>query len=457
MRCVAAAALLLTSAACAGRPRVVTSSASVVGELDEMLAEVSPARIRSSVDRLAGFGTRHTLSTTDDPVRGVGAARRWLKEAMERSAADSGREGRDAVRVSFDAHHEPGGFRIWRECDIVNVMAEIPGAMPEAAARRYYFVAHYDSRATDVMDAVSDAPGANDDASGVAALLEALRVMARRRFDATLVFLAVAGEEQGLYGSKAHARAARQKGLDVRAVLSDDIVGDPSGAPAGAPLSVRVFSEGIPLSAGLDEVKRIRSLGGENDSPSRELARFVADVAAIHRLRAVPVLVARPDRFLRGGDHFAFLEQGFPAVRFTDAVEKYERQHQNVREEGGVRYGDLPEFVDAGALAEVARLNCAALAHLASAPSSPSNVRIVASELATTTTLRWGRSPEPDTAGYEVVWRPTTSDRWAHALDVGDVAEVVLSVVKDDFLFGVRAYDRDRHASPVAFAGSAKE
>jgi Zn-dependent M28 family amino/carboxypeptidase len=422
-----------------------------------ILAEVSPARLRATVDRLVAFGTRHTASVTDDPARGIGAARRWLKEEMERAAADSGRTGADAVRVSFDSHVEPKGARLVRDTEIVNVVAEIPGSMPEAAARRYYFIAHYDSRCTDPNDAVGDAPGANDCGSGTAAVVELVRVLAKHRFDATLVLVAVAGEEQGLYGSKALAKAARENGLDVRAVLSDDMVGDPSGAPAGAPLTIRVFSEGIPANATPEDAKRIRALGGETDSTSRELARYVAEVAALQTTRVRPVLVARPDRFLRGGDHLSFNEQGFAAVRFTDAVEKYTRQHQDVREEKGVRYGDLPEFVDADALAEVARLNAAVLAHLANAPSSPGRVRIVAAELATDTTLRWSASPEPDTAGYEVVWRETTSAGWQHVQDAGAVTEVTLPLCKDDFLFGVRAYDRDGFRSPVSFAGAGKE
>lgn len=428
-----------------------------VAAIDAALAEVSPARVRAGIDRLVSFGTRHTLSATDGE-RGIGAARRWLRDEFERIAAASGRTGDDAMRVRFDVHRQAPAVRIPREVEIVNVEATIPGAQPESRARRFYMVAHYDSRAGDGMDAESDAPGANDDGSGTAALLEVARVLATRRFDATIVLLAVAGEEQGLFGSRLHAGAAKTGGRDVSGVLSNDIVGDPTG-PGGqvARDVIRVFSEGLPRTATLEDLRRTGMLGGESDSPSRELARYVADVAEIHGTRVRPRLVFRPDRFLRGGDHTGFNEQGFPAVRFTTVFETYDRQHQDVRTVDGRRYGDTAEFVDADYLADVARLDAAALAHLASAPSPPRDARIVATEVGYTTTLRWTRSPEPDVAGYEIVWRATTSPMWEHARNVGDVAEVVLDLPKDDLLFGVRAYDRDGFRSVVAFPGAARE
>jgi Zn-dependent M28 family amino/carboxypeptidase len=362
------------------------------------------------------------------------------------------------MRVRFDVHRQPPASRIPTETEIVNVEAVLPGALPAAAARRVYFVAHYDSRATDVLDAVSDAPGANDDGSGVAALIEIARVLSTRRFDATIVLLAVAGEEQGLFGSRLHAAAARAANADITAVLSNDIVGDPSG-PDGASSrdAIRVFSEGLPRAAPLDEARRIASLGGESDSPSRGLARFVAEVAALHHTRVQPRLVFRSDRFLRGGDHLAFNEQGYAAVRFTDVFEKYDRQHQDVRTDGTRRFGDLPEFVDAEYLADVARLDAAALIHLANAPVAPKDVRIVTADLTTSTTLRWSRSPEPDVAGYEIVGRATTSAVWEFTRDVGDTTEATLPLSKDDRLFGVRAYDRDGWRGLVVFPAAARE
>ncbi len=423
-------------------------------DADAVIAAVDPARVDGYVRTLAAFGTRHTLSDTQSKTRGIGAARRWIKEELERSAA-RGPRGEGAMQVSFDAHAlAADGARIPRDMELVNVVAVLPGTMPAARARRYYVVGHFDSRATDAMDATSDAPGANDDASGVAVVLEAARVMAARSYDATLVFLATAGEEQGLYGAKLHAKAAREASLDVRAVLSDDIVGDPTG-PSGKKTTgaIRVFSEGLP-SAGADFAE-IRKLASESDSPSRQLARFVADVALRHALAVQPVLVFRPDRFLRGGDHLAFNDVGYPAVRFTTVEETYTRQHQNVREEGGVRYGDVPEAVDVRYLADVARVNIAALAHLANAPRPPDDARIVTAELGSDVVLRWSACPEPDVASYDVVWRRTTSPTWEGAKDVGNVLEARLPMSKDDNIFGVRARDKLGYVSPVAFARAA--
>ncbi len=423
-------------------------------EVGLMLAEVSPANVKATVAKLASFGTRHTLSDATSATRGIGAARAWIKSEMERVATASGRAGDDAVDVSFDAHKvAPDGKRVTREVDVVNVVAIVPGALPAARARRYYVMGHYDSRATDPNDATSDAPGANDDASGVAIVIELLRVMSKRRYDATLVFIATAGEEQGLLGAGEHAKAARAAGLDVRGVLNNDIVGDPS-SPSGARLDrqVRVFSEGLPSAATPEEAAEIRKQGGEGDSPSRALARYVGEVAAWQRTELEPLLVLRPDRIRRGGDHLAFAAVGFPAVRFTTVDETYSRQHQNVRVENGVRYGDVAELVDAEYTARVARVNGAVLAHLANAPSTPTAVALLSDELGNDAPLRWVASPEPDVAGYEIVWRETTSAAWQHVLDAGSATSVVVPRNKDDHFFGVRAYDVNGYRSPVAFA-----
>jgi Zn-dependent M28 family amino/carboxypeptidase len=398
------------------------------------------------VATLAGFGTRHTLSDTKSPTRGIGAARAWI-------AAELGRV--PGVQVALEAHVVPAdGKRIPRETEIVDVVGVLPGAMPAAAGRRYYVVAHYDSRAADVMDAARDAPGANDDASGVAVVLELARVLAGQKLDATVVFLATAGEEQGLHGARAHARAAKEQHLDVRAVLNDDIVGDPSDPRGGRhDRAIRVFSGGIPPGATPEEIAEIRKLGAESDSPSRELARFVADVAREEHTEMEPRLVFRADRFLRGGDHLAFLEEGFPAaIRFTTVAETFPRQHADVHVEGGAPVGDLPQFVDPAYMARVVALQAAVLIHLADAPSSPPRAFVDTSALDNDTTLRWEASPEPDVAGYEVVWRATPSPEWSHAADAGAKLSARLPVSKDDVIFGVRAYDRDGWRSPVTFA-----
>jgi Zn-dependent M28 family amino/carboxypeptidase len=417
-----------------------------------VLGLVDPARLRASVDRLAAFGTRHTLSDTVSTVRGIGAARRWIEAELRAASVERG--GAPPMIVAFDSHRvKPDGKRIDREVDVVNVIATLPGTRPEAATRRVYVVGHYDSRASNPMDATSDAPGANDDGSGTALVLELARVLAPRSLDATVVFMASAGEEQGLVGARAHARAAKQNGDDVRAVLSFDIVGDPAvpGGPA-RPDAIRLFSEGLPLAAAPEAVTLARTLGTESDAPSRQLARFVEMLAAWHGTKVRPTLVFRPDRFLRGGDHTAFAEQGYTAVRFTEHGEHYERQHQDVREENGTRYGDVTEHVDAHYLAELTRLAAVAVLHLANAPASPADARVVATELTTDTTLRWSAPPDRDVAGYEVVWRATTSARWEH-LQATTGTEITLPLHKDEFLFGVRSFDAEGWRSPVVACG----
>lgn len=430
--------------------------------VDRLRGGVSGERLLADVETLAGFGTRHTLSETESDDRGIGAARRWLRAEFERIALEA---GRDDVTVAFDTHLvESDGRRIGRDVEVVNVMCTIPGSMPEARDRLYYVIAHYDSRASDVNDSEIDAPGANDDASGTAACLELARLLMRERLDATVVLMPVAGEEQGLFGARKHAAAAVEAGLDVRAVLSNDVIGDPSG-PGGRSAAdrVRVFSEGLPLKLlaqpGRAEraLRTMRSLASESDSESRQVARFMAEVAQEHGLPVRPMLIYRPDRFLRGGDHTAFNEVGYAAVRLTEVYEDYDRQHQDVRNESGRRFGDLVEYIDAEYLAGVTLLNAATLAHLANAPSGPMDARVIVAELTNDTTLRWEASPEPDVAGYEVVWRETTAGDWQHARDVGNVTEATIDLSKDNWFFGVRAYDADGYRSPVVFPRPARE
>ena len=428
-------------------------------EVREMMRDVSPERVKATVDRLASFGTRHTLSETESDVRGIGASRRWILSQFERFARESGRTGSAQMEFFMDSNPiEPDGRRITRAVDVKNVIAVLPGAMPEARHRLYYVIGHNDSRNTDPIDSENDAPGANDDASGVALLMELARVMSARRFDSTLVFMATSGEEQGLYGAREHARKQVERGADIRAVFNNDTVGDPTN-PIGpdAPREVRVFSEGLPPNPTADAAGAIRRLGAENDSTSRQLARYVDEIAAMYSTDVQPRLIYRHDRFLRGGDHTPFNELGIAAVRFVEVHENYDRQHQDVRAESGVRYGDLPEHVDGEYLAGVARLNLAALAHLANAPSTPSDARVIVAELTNDATIRWTPAPEPDVAGYEVVWRDTTSPVWQRSRDVGNVAEATINLSKDNFIFGVRAYDHDGYRSPVAPLDAARE
>ncbi len=435
-------------------------------EVEGLLRDVSAANLRRLVHTLAGFGTRHTLSETESDERGIGAARRFIKAEFEKYAAESGRSGDESMRVYFDTHRvEPDGRRITQAVDVVNVVAELPGAMPEARDRRYYIMAHYDSRASDPTDGVSNAPGANDSASGVAALMELARLMSKRRYDATLVFMATAGEEQGLYGARRHAAAAMEAGERIMGVLNNDMIGDPFGihspssaAGRAARRTVRVFAQGVPRGVPDQEIARIAGLGAENDSRARQLARHTATIGAWHDTTVKPALIYRNDRFLRGGDHTGFLEAGFPwSVRVTVPHEDYARQHQDVRTEDGIEYGDTVEHIDIGYLRDVTRLNGAALAHVSRAPSPPPDARILVADLTTDTTLRWSPSPEPDTAGYEIVWRTTTSPVWQFAKDFGNVTEATIDLSKDNWIFGVRSYDRNGYRSPVAFPRAARE
>ena len=419
--------------------------------IEAILGEVSEARIKTRIERLAGFGTRHTLSDPAPEDRGIGAARRWIKAEMERSAAASG--GRMTVR--FDAFTQPKGRRVPEPTEVVNVVATLPGRQPESAGRWIVIGGHYDSIPTirgDETDVKSDAPGANDDASGTAVVMELVELFASREFDATLIFVAFAGEEQGLLGSTHFAEAAKADGREVQAIITNDIVGNTEGGDGRRDnRTIRVFSEGIP---GLDSplASRLRAVGGENDGGSRQFARFVRETAERYTPDFRARMVFRPDRYLRGGDHLPFAQRGYPAVRFTEPAENFSRQHQDVRVEGGVAFGDVVSGVDIPYVASVARLNAAVAASLALAPASPAGVTIETRRLEYDTTLAWSPSKAPDIAGYEVVWRDTTAPDWEHAREVGAETRVTLKgLSKDDYHFGVRAIDSAGHRSPVSF------
>ncbi|MGH8970592.1 MAG: M20/M25/M40 family metallo-hydrolase, partial [Actinomycetes bacterium] len=415
-------------------------------ELRALLAEIDPARIEATVRRLAAFGTRHTLSSQDDPERGIGASVNWLYDQFQAVAATSG--GR--MTVEKQSYVQQPASRIPTPTTITNVRATLRGS---SDPDRFYVVSgHNDSRVTDVMDSTSDAPGADDDASGVAISLELARVMATRHPEATIVFAAVAGEEQGLYGATHMAQQYKAAGTDVQAMFTNDIVGS-STADDGTrdPHTIRLFAEGVPSAETPEQAATRQSVGGENDSSSRQLARFVRDVADNGATQMDVRVIYRRDRYLRGGDHIAFLREGYPAARFTEPAENYAHQHQDVRVENGVQYGDLPEFCDFDFIGRVARVNAAALWSLAVAPGTPRNTRIRTDRLTNETDLVWDRGGETDLASYEVVWRETTAPEWEHVVRVGDVTSVTLDISKDNVFFGVRAVDSRGHHSPVAF------
>ena len=406
------------------------------------LHEVSPVRIRATIEKLVSFHTRSTLSTEYPATGGKGivAAREWIRSEFESYAKACG----GCLEVKTDAFTEPPADRVPKPTELVNVYAILPGTDPEEAKRIVLVTGHYDSRNSDNLNTTDAAPGANDDASGTAVSLECARVLSRMKFPATIIFLTVAGEEQGLYGSTHFAKMAKEHGWQLEAVLNNDIVGG-DRSDGRNPDTVRVFSEGIPLSASDEDVRRIRGLGGESDSASRQIARYIAETATAFNTELKPTLVFRLDRYLRGGDHSAFNEQGFAGIRFTEYRENFNHQHQTLRTENGVEYGDLPKFVDFDYVAKVARLNAATLASLASAPAPPEKVHLLVKDLQNDSTLTWEGVPRA--AGYEVLWRDTTSPTWDHWEPAGNETHATLKLSKDNVIFAVRSVDAAGHRS----------
>jgi hypothetical protein len=415
-------------------------------QIEAALRQISAETIRGHIEKLVSFGTRSTLSAQDDASiakgRGIGAARQWIKSEFDRYSKDCN----GCLEVKTDSFIEQPADRIPTPTTIANVYAVLKGTNPANASRIVLVSGHYDSRDSDTFDANGDAPGANDDGSGTAVSLECARVLSKMKFPATVIFLTVAGEEQGLNGSRHFSQMAKDQNWDIEAVLNNDIVGGDRGPGQDATV-VRVFSEGIPAAADEREIRRIRMLGGESDSGSRELARYIADVGRTYDTGVKPMLVFRLDRYLRGGDHYSFNQQGFSAVRFTEYREDFHHQHQNPRVENGIEYGDLPKFVDYDYVARVARLNAATLASLATAPAPPANVHLLTKDLENDSTLTWDASPGGLAAGYEIVWRSTTSPEWDHVQSVGNVTQVTLPISKDQVIFGVRAVDATGHRS----------
>ena len=440
----------------------------------QALADISPEQIRRDIETLVAFGNRDTLSSmeTDLPAgKGINAAADWIEGEFKRYSAACG----GCLEVKRDTFTDPGSTapesRILKPTRLTNIYAVLRGSDPAEAARRILVTGHYDSRVNDVMDTHAPAPGANDDASGVAVSLECARVLSKLHLPATLVFVAVAGEEQGLIGSQHLAALAKQENWQLEAVLNNDIVGGDTtpGESLQDTSAVRVFSEGVPGSATPEQLRHIESLGAENDSPSRELARAVGDVAGSYfpevaqqappvgpgHLRSMlvrlvpgfhPVLIFRRDRFLRGGDHTSFNAEGFAAVRFTEWRENFAHQHQSVRTENGTQFGDLPRFVNTAYVANVARLNAATLANLAAAPPPPVAVRVLTDALDNNTELAWQPGPgAPAGTAYEIVWRATEQPTWTTVAPAGAALRLTLPVSKDNVVFGVRSTDAAGH------------
>lgn len=433
-----------------------------------VIKSIGPSQIKALDDKLVSFGTRNTLSDTISTTRGIGAARRWIANEMNQCAAKS--NGR--MTVSLDEHIEPVGRRVSQPTNIVNVVATLKGtATPE---RVIVVSGHYDSRATDVMDVTSDAPGANDDASGSAAVIALACAFAPYQWPATLVFMNVAGEEQGLLGAEHWAEMATREHKNIVAMLNNDIIGSPVGANGQrGDMQVRLFADGFtPLlktvldaqtvpttSTQVRSAEQSRQLidtilrsGGIEDTPTHQLGRYVKDAAETYLPGFHIDLINRRDRFLRGGDHLPFLERGYAAVRFTEPYENFAHQHQNVRIDNGVQLGDLSEFVDFAYVARVTQANAAGLGSLALAPTAPLEVGMHVSDLTNDTSLIWKAPADDSIVGYRIVWRALDASTWQYAKDVGLVEQFTLKdISKDQFVFGVVALSNSGAASLPIF------
>ena len=421
-------------------------------DLRALLRQIDPNRIQATIQRLVAFGTRHTASSQTDPVRGIGAATAWVTQQMQSLAAAS--NGR--MTVQQQTFVQPVASRIPVPTTITNVIATLQGS---ASPERFYVVTgHLDSRCTDVLDFTSDAPGADDDGSGVAVVLELIRVFATHQFPGTLVFATVAGEEQGLYGSGHMATQMNAAGNDIQAMFSNDIVGASRSFDGTKPdpFTVRLFTEGVPTNVTANGIALLQATGGENDSASRQLGRFVEDVAPFDLTNMNIREIWRRDRYLRASDHVSFETFGYPAARFTEPRENFNHEHQNVQVVNGVQFGDLIDFVDFDYVARVARVNAATMWALATGPGTPKNLQIHTTPPGTLsgtnlTTLDWNANPESNLARYEVVMRETTAADWTDVINVGTATSVTLDISKDNVQFGLRAVDTSGNRSPVAF------
>ena len=442
--------LSLAAAALALSQHAFAADASPPAVLEAIAGEVDPQALHATIEKLVGFGTRHTLSDTVSETRGIGAARRWTKARFEAISRECG----GCLEIVTPSQMVTGK-RVPVASEVMDVVAIQRGT--DDPGRVVAITGHIDSRVTDVMDATHDAPGANDDASGTAAVLESARILSKRKFAATIVYGVLSGEEQGLYGGKVLADYAKAQGWRVEADLNNDIVGNSHGQDGVNDNGVvRVFSEGTKALETPAQAARRRYNGGELDSPSRNLARFVAGLAERHLVNLRVNMVYRTDRYGRGGDQVEFLEHGFPALRLTEPHEDYRNEHQDLRTENGVRYGDTIDRVDFDYLAQVTRLNAITLAALANAPAPVQGVAI-AGAVTSDTVLTW--TPRPDAARYRVWWRSTTAPAWQRSRTVDAAVDpghaVLKNVAIDDFFFGVSAVSADGWESPVSFPGDA--
>ena len=417
-------------------------------EIKKMVSEVSSENMEAIVKKLVSFGTRHTLSDTKSSTRGIGAAQRWVKSEFDNYAKAS--NGRLTSEIDYFTI-KADGRRIKNDSQLGNVMATLKGT--DATDDRVLIISgHLDSRASDVMDSTIDAPGANDDASGVAAMMELARIMCKREFPFTIIFVAVVGEEQGLYGAKHLADKAEDQNWNVIAMINNDMIGNSlsSGTQLRDNTQVRVFSETIPYLETEAEAKIRKSTNRDNDSPSRQLARYIKMVTNQYVEQLDIKLIYRNDRFLRGGDHTPFSQNGFTAIRFCEMNENFDHQHQTVRKENGIQYGDLPEFMDFEYMKKVACSNLATLSNLAWSPKAPKNVGIEVKEVTNFSVLNWNKPEGKPIYGYNILIRETSSPIWEKSIFVKDTkAEIPYS--KDNYFFAVQSVDELGHSSLPVF------
>lgn len=412
-------------------------------EIEQMVKEVSADSLQSYINTLVWFGTRSTLSNQTNAEKGIGAARNWvLKKFNEFAKNSAGRMIAQIDTTTIDA-----GSRVNRKIVLGNVMATLKGTDPNDH-RIFIISGHLDSRRTNVMDSTGDAPGANDDGSGTAAVIECARIMSHHSFSATIIFVAVSGEEQGLYGSTFMADKAKKENWDIAAVLNNDIIGSNNSNETNIinNTKVRVFSEGIPMNATEKDIARIRALGLENDSKSRELARYIKEIGERYVDHLHVVLVYRTDRFLRGGDHLPYLKNGFTAVRITEMNENFDHQHQDVRKENGIEYGDLPKFMDFEYLGKNTALNLANLANLAKAPSVPQEVKIKVSGLSNSSSLSWEAPEYGKVKGYYLLIRETSAAMWQKKIFTSQNS-ISVPYSKDNYFFAVESVNKDGNES----------
>ena len=450
----AAAAPLVSVIAPASAASASAGPANNTGNFDPalraLIGQIDPGRIQAIIEKLVSFGTRSTLSSQTDPVRGIGAATDWVFDQMQGFAAASNGN----MTVQRQSFTQTAGLPT--PTTITNVIATLQGT---ASPQRFYVITgHLDSRCSDVFDFTKDAPGADDDGSGVAVVLELVRLFATRQFPGTIVLATVAGEEQGLFGSSFMATQMAAAGNDVQGMFSNDIVGtgDAHDGTKPDPFTLRMFLEGIPTNASPSDVSLITTVGGENDGKSRQLGRFVSSVAPFNLTNMNIRLIWRRDRYLRGTDSRSFQAHGYAAARFSEPRENFNHEHQDVRVENGLQFGDLPEFVDFDYVARVAAVNAAALWALATSPSTPKGLQIHTAPPpglpgTNLSTFTWNANPESNLTGYEVVMRETTAADWTSAIPVGNVTTVTLDISKDNVQFGLRAVDQNGNRSPVAF------